>query len=216
MAAVQVRLHPASRLRPSLLPLWCYHRCATVPAGREIAFRSEPLVDIPLRSGVVGSAACRGTGAGAFDCDLSACGGLRADGLGCDCPTAPLPATPRPHGAGPLRSRFITRAVITRAVLCGCCGFVCKWTAIVRRRRSCRRSSRCSVNRCAVLIICRRPASPPLLDHVVHPSQQRIRGREQHELLAHTRLLSPQRTLSVRILTDVNVGAIGFSAHSQH
>ena len=36
------------------------------------------------------------------------------------------------------------------------------------------------------------------------------------ELLAHARLFSLLRTLSVRILTDVNVGAIGFSGHSRH
>ena len=40
------------------------------------------------------------------------------------------------------------------------------------------------------------------------------RGGQQ--LLAHARLFSLKRTLSVRILTDVNVGAIGFSGHSRH
>ena len=36
------------------------------------------------------------------------------------------------------------------------------------------------------------------------------------ELLVHTRFVSLQRTLSVRIRTDVSFGAIAFSGHSRH
>ena len=47
-------------------------------------------------------------------------------------------------------------------------------------------------------------------------SVRTTKPRSPLKLLAHTRLFSLWRTLSVRILTDVNVGAIGFSGHSQH
>ena len=59
-------------------------------------------------------------------------------------------------------------------------------------------------------------SGPAATDGRTRPTAPTRGIRGALELLAHARLISLLRMLSVRILTDVNVGAIGFSGHSRH